>query len=586
MDQTALIREKVDIISLISEFVPLKKTGRNFKANCPFHQENTPSFVVSPERQIWHCFGCQKGGDCYTFLMEYEHLEFPEALRLLAKRTGVELVSSNFDTENSSKKELLYRLNAFSSEYYHYILMKHPAGKKAREYLIEERKIHEKVLETFKVGYSPIVSTSLVTYLQKKKNAKAQDLIDAGLAVQRYGRIEDFFSNRIMFPLIDHRDNVTGFSGRVLTADARGPKYINTRDTFVYHKGDQFFGFHIAKETIKKTQQAMLVEGEFDVLSCFQEGITNVLAIKGTALTEHQAALLARFAQTVAICFDGDSAGQEAIKRSLGVLEKKRLTTSVVLSPNGKDPDEALKKDPYGFKKALKADVPVYDYLLTQAVSTVDLHTASGKKEVTDTMLPLLMQIENEIIKEHYLKKLSAAVDTTYESLMKELTRREKKTDVVSTPITAQVKRSREEMLEEYLVALVLQAENPKHALEAAIAVLSDSLTKERAYQKIMHQLLAYFTKHHVFDGKQFGQEMPPELVEAYNKSYLFSVPPMIDEVKYLQELKNVAEQLRTLYLKKRLQTIAIEIKQKEKDGGEVDSLKEAYSELANLLEK
>ncbi len=586
MDQTALIREKVDIISLISEFVPLKKTGRNFKANCPFHQENTPSFVVSPERQIWHCFGCQKGGDCYTFLMEYEHLEFPEALRLLAKRTGVELISSTFDSENSSKKELLYRLNAFSSEYYHYILMKHSAGKKAREYLIEERKIHEKVLETFKVGYSPVIANSLVSYLQKKKNAKAQDLIDAGLAVQRYGRIEDFFSNRIMFPLIDHRDNVTGFSGRVLTADARGPKYINTRDTLVYHKGDQFFGFHIAKETIKKTQQAMLVEGEFDVLSCFQEGITNVLAIKGTALTEHQAALLSRFAQTVTICFDGDMAGQEAIKRSLSVLEKKHMTTSVVLSPNGKDPDEALKNDPYGFKKALKADVPVYDYLLTQTVSAVDSHTASGKKEITDTMLPLLMQIENEIIKEHYLKKLSAAVDTTYESLMKELTRREKKINVAPTPLTAQVKRSREEMLEEYLVALVLQAENPKLALERAIAILSDSLTKERAYQKIMHQLLAYFTKYHVFDGKQFGQDMPTELIEAYNKSYLFSVPPMTDEAKYLLEVENVAEQLRMLYLKKRLQTIAIEIKQKEKDGGEVDSLKEAYSELANLLEK
>jgi DNA primase len=419
MDQVSQIRDQVDIVALIGEYITLKKAGRNFKSPCPFHNEKSPSFVVSPERQIWHCFGCGKGGDCYTFLMEYEHLEFPEALRALAKRTGIELQQSEFESSTSSKKESIYHLNKLAAEFYHFILMNHKAGEKAREYL-KERNVSEKVLKSFLIGYAPS-GAALSSYLLQKKKVNKEDLIESGLVTDRGYQVRDFFWDRIMFPLFDHRDNIMGFSGRILTAESTGPKYINTRETLVYHKGDMFFGLNMTKEAIKKENQALLVEGEFDVLSCFQNGVPNVVAVKGTALTERQVALLGRFAQKITVCFDGDRAGQEAIKRSLPIIEKKGLNTTVVVIPGGKDPDESIKNDPTAFKIAVKNDIGIYDYLLSSTLKNYDKASLEGKQKISEDLLPLFSSIQNEIIKEHYLKKVSTELDTTYERILLEL---------------------------------------------------------------------------------------------------------------------------------------------------------------------
>jgi DNA primase len=223
----------------------LKKAGRNFKALCPFHNEKTPSFVVSPERQIWHCFGgCNKGGDVYQFLMDYEKVDFPEALRILAKRAGVELVSQNYSSEETSKKERLYQINSLAKEYYHYVLTKHAAGKKALAYL-KKRGIDPKVIETFKIGFSPATGDSLVKYLLDKKRFTREEITDAGLSYQRGRDLADFFRGRLMFPLIDHRDNVIGFAGRILESNDNVSKYVNTRETLIYHKGEHLFGLNI-----------------------------------------------------------------------------------------------------------------------------------------------------------------------------------------------------------------------------------------------------------------------------------------------------------------------------------------------------
>ncbi|MCL5432485.1 MAG: DNA primase, partial [Patescibacteria group bacterium] len=359
MDQVSQVREKIDIVQLISEYVPLKKAGRNFKANCPFHGEKTPSFVVSPERQIWHCFGCGKGGDCFTFLMEYESLEFPEALRILAKRVGIEIQSTHFEAGLTTKKEKIYRLNRLSLEFYHYLLTKHNVGKKALSYLIEKRKINEKIIDSFSLGFAPRVGNALVKFLIDKKKYDKEDLNEAGLMSFRRGGIFDFFAGRIIFPLFDHRDNVIGFSGRVLEDQSAqiSSKYINTRETLVYHKGDVFFGLNVAKDEIKKQGRVIVMEGELDVISSVQEGIKNVIAVKGTALTENQAQLISRFAGKVSLCFDRDKAGIDAVKRSVPVLEKKGLTITVVQVPNGKDPDESIKENAFEFKNAMKNDI-------------------------------------------------------------------------------------------------------------------------------------------------------------------------------------------------------------------------------------
>jgi DNA primase len=586
MDQVNQIRERIDIVSYLSELITVKKAGRNFKANCPFHNEKTPSFMISPERQVWHCFGCGKGGDIYTFLMEYERIEFPEALRVLAKRAGVELSRSPGETQTTSRKEVIYKINALAAEFYHYLLLKHNAGKKALAYL-SSRNVEGPLLETFKIGFAPHMSYALTNYLTKKKQIPPKDLIEAGLAVSRGGTIADFFTGRIMFPLIDHRDNIIGFSGRAVDEQTFGPKYLNTRETLVYHKGETFFGLNIAKEAMKRTNQVVLVEGEFDVISCFKEGISNTIAIKGTALTEYQATLLARFVQKVTICFDGDAAGQEAIKRSLAVLEKKKLTMTVIEIPNGKDPDESIKKDPYAFKKAFKEDRNIYDYLLERSLTVFDPKTPEGKKQIGLELLPIITRIENEIVKEFYLKKLSASLDTTYESIQKELTRIAK-AEVTAKQITAapKVKRSREEILEEYLLALILQSPTPKESMEKAVNVLAVSISRERAYQKLLHHLLDYLTKHEEFDTLRFGEHLPKELLDAYNRSFLFPLTPFGEAEAYLKEITKVATELKQLYIRQRMKELADEIKDRDAEGEEAEDLRKDYSTLLAQLEK
>lgn len=568
MDQVAQIREKIDIVSLISEYIPLKKTGRNFKVVCPFHSEKSPSFVVSPERQIWHCFGCSKGGDCYTFLMEYENLEFPEALRILAKKAGIELISSPFEKGISSKKERIYGINRLSGEFYHYVLTKHPVGKKALLYLEKERGISRKVINTFMLGFAPKTAISLCSYLIKKKGYTKEDLIDAGLANFRDGQPVDFFANRIMFPLFDHRDNIVGFSGRTINeqVSAMG-KYINTKETVAYHKGNLFFGLNTAREAIKEAGKAIVVEGEFDVMSCFQNGITNVVAVKGTALTENQVQLLSRYTQKISLCFDQDSAGQEAIKRSLPILEKKNMTTAVIVL-NDKDPDESLKKDTFAFKKAVKDDISIYDYLLAQTVRRFDKETGDGKKSISDTLLPLFAGIENEIVKEFYLKKLARELDTSYEGIVKEVEKLKSK-QVEKNLIPPPKNREREEILEEYLISLILQAEDVRFLLEKVNSALSDFTLKTPSYQKILDNLLSYFESTERFDSKKFLNLIPQELMAAFDTCFLLPLPKFYDANEYEKEAIKVAEELKTLYIRQKIKEIERKLKDKEKDNNE-----------------
>ena len=583
MDQVAQIREKIDIVGLISEFIAVKKAGRNFKANCPFHGEKTPSFVISPERQIWHCFGCALGGDVYTFLMQYEKIDFGEALRILAKRTGIQLESQKATSGLTSKKELLYQINSFAKEYYHYVLTKLPAGKQASTYL-HERGVTQKVIETFKLGFAPSMGDGLVKYLIGKKKYAKEDVLEAGLAFVGRSGLVDFFRGRLLFPLVDHRDNVVGFAGRVLTGDAPS-KYINTRETLIYHKGEHVFGLNITKEAIRREKQVILVEGEFDVLSCFEHGIGNVVAVKGTALTESQVNLLSRFAQKITFCFDDDKAGQEAIKRSLIVVEKKGLTPTVIVPPNGKDPDEALKNEPGIFKKAVKEDIGVYEYLLTKLVATNDTKTAEGKKAVADEFLVFLALVQNEIVKEHFLRKLSNEVGTSYESIVKEMERLTQKQTSVMPQEMVKKKRPRDEVLEEYLLALIIQSDKPNVTLAKAVKILSDSMTKERAYQKILLHLLSHFESSEHFDSTQFVTRLPTELLPSYDTSTLFPLPHFDNQDMLMQEVEKTAIQLKRFYLQKKMKDLAEEIKQQDENEERQAELQKKYSHLASQLE-
>jgi len=588
MDQVAQIREKLDIVAFISEFITVKKAGRNFKANCPFHGEKTPSFVISPERQIWHCFGCGKGGDIYTFLMEYEKMDFPEALRVLAKRAGIELTSQRGNSGITSKKEKLYEINSFAKEYYHYVLTKLPAGKRALEYL-QNRGVTQKVIETFKIGFAPATAKALGDYLVGKKGYPQDEVIEAGLAFIGRSGLVDFFRGRLLFPLIDHRDNVVGFSGRVLEGDAPS-KYINTRETLIYHKGEHMFGLNITKDAIRREKQAIVVEGEFDVLSCFEHGVGNVVAVKGTALTEQHVTLLHRYAPKVTFCFDDDKAGQEAIKRSLIVVEKKGLTPTVIAIPNGKDPDDAIKEDAGRFKKAVKEDIPVYDYLLTKLLKDNDIESAEGQKAVVEEYLSFIALIQNEVVKEHYLRKLSTQVGTSYESISKELQRFVQRQVSPAPQVPVKKKRPREEQLEEYLLALIVQSEHPKVALQKAVKIFSDAMTRERAYQKILLHLIDHFDSGEHFDGKRFGDALPQELVPSFNTSVLFPLPTFENPEKLIIEVEKSASQLRLFYIQQKMKVLADEITKLEnadesEEPEKLNELKKKYSHLATQLQ-
>ncbi|HKC14793.1 MAG TPA: DNA primase, partial [Patescibacteria group bacterium] len=511
MDQAGQVREKIDIVSLISEYIPLKKMGANFKANCPFHQENTPSFVVSPERQIWHCFGCGKGGDCFSFVMEYENMEFPEALRTLAKKAGVTISESTYQKGVYSQKEKIYKLNSQAAKFYNFLLTQHPIGKTALEYLVKKRGLNEALIDTYSLGVSPN-DNSLSKYLMGKKGHKKEDLVEAGLSIVKNGRILDFFRGRIMFPLSDHRGNIVGFSGRSMD-ESNSSKYINTKETAVYHKGSLFFGLESAKEEIKK-EGAIVVEGEFDALSSFKEGIKNVVAIKGTALTENQANLLSRFTKKITLCLDQDSAGFEATKRSLAPLEKAGMTINIMVLEE-KDPDEQLKKNPGIFKKALKESVGAYDFIISKTLLTNDIKTAEGIKNVTQDLLPYIAQIQNEIVKEHYIKKLAQELDTSYQSLTKEIGKIEgskKDSSAGLVPSSPVAKRYRREILEQYILSLIIQNENVKDLLDEEEKFFSSYEFDNLAYNKISDNLKTYFEKKKSFNSSEFANFLPEEL--------------------------------------------------------------------------
>lgn len=585
MDQVGEIRNKIDLVRLIQEYLPLKKLGRNFKANCPFHGEKTPSFVVSPERQIWHCFGCGKGGDCFTFLMEYEHIEFPEALRILAQKAGVALVSSHFDAGLSSKKEKLYALNRLVCEFYHFLLTKHKAGEESLHYVREKRNVLPQTIETFQIGFAP-QGSNLVSYLQKKKGYSADELFAAGLATRRGSMLVDFFQNRLMFPLFDQRDNVIGFSGRVLTDTDKTSKYINTKETVVYHKGATFFGMPTAKEEMKKSSKVYLMEGEFDVISAFQQGIPNAVAVKGTALTEDQVQLLSRFIQKVVLCFDMDKAGQEALKRSVSLLEKKGLTVGVLVLVTGKDVDEAVQKSPGEFQRAIKHDIPVYDFLLTQTVKTYDATTIEGKKKIGQELLPFFAAITNEIVKEHYLTKLATTLDTSYETLTKEIART-KKEEIVHTVLTraVSVPRPRQEVLEEYIMAILLQSAQPKNLFSIGVPLTEAYVWTTASLKKILDRLFVYGESHDPFVAKDFASGLPEELLPFFDTCFLLPLPNGLDENR---ELKKSVESVLAMSIKAQMRKISEEIREKEQAGNaqDVALLQAKFTTLLEQLPK
>lgn len=453
MDQVEEIKSKVDIAELIGEYVPLKRAGRNFKGLCPFHGEKTPSFMVNPELQIFKCFGCGVGGDAYTFLQKIEGMEFGEALQHLADRVGTKLVSYK-PTQGEQLKEKLVGINSLTGQVYHWLLTQ-KAGKEALEYL-ESRGISDGAIEKFNLGFAPNNWDFMIRFLIGKKKFLLDDLVRAGLAVKNYDR----FRNRIMFPLANGRGQVVGFAGRVMpgASEKEGGKYVNTPETEIYHKSELLYGLNVTRGEIKNAGWAVVVEGEIDAIASWQAEVRNVVAIKGSALTEKQVELLRRICDTVVLALDTDVAGDAAARRGIEMADKSGMMVKMVKLAGAKDPGELAISDPEGWKKVVAGAIPIYDFYLQSAVERQGLEV-DGKKKIGQELLPIWAGISDEIVKAHYIKLLAKTLGVEEEDVRGQLGKvLSAKGQGLSEPSPQHLAPStRRELLEEYVIELALK---------------------------------------------------------------------------------------------------------------------------------
>ncbi len=413
------IKESNDIVDVISESVRLKKSGRNYSGLCPFHNEKSPSFSVSSDKQIYKCFGCGEAGNVISFVMKTKQMPFVEALEYLANRANIEFTSAS--TEKDNKKDLFYKINVDAAKYYFYNLTQ---NKKAREYFLK-RDITESTIKRFGLGYSQDSWHSLLNYL-KKKGYKDEDILKNGLIIKsEKGNYYDRFRNRVMFPVFDYRGKVIGFGGRVL--DDTKPKYLNSPEGPIFTKGVHLYGLNFAIKGNLQERTIIIVEGYMDCISLHQQGITNVVASLGTALTTSQAKLIKRFAHKVIISYDADTAGQMATLRGLDILRKEGLEVRVIIVPKGKDPDEFVRSNGReAFQKLIDDALPLIDYRLRKAKEGIDFRDSVSLIEYAKRVTDILVDL-NPIEKDVYVKKI--AEDTgireqaLYDLLGKELSK-------------------------------------------------------------------------------------------------------------------------------------------------------------------
>lgn len=457
MDTISQIKSKLDIVDVIGSYISVKKSGRNYKANCPFHGEKTPSFMISSELQMYKCFGCGVGGDIFKFVQDIEGIDFVQAMEQLAEKAGIEIEKKDYD-KNSLKKKIIFEINQKTTEFYQKVL-KHNIGKEALKYLIEKRGLKKETIEKFQLGYAPNGWDILLKYLLKEKYT-IEDMLLSGLIVQKsngQGYI-DKFRNRIVFPLIDITGKVIGYTARSI--DNTEPKYLNSPETLIFHKHNYLYGLDKAKVSIK-TEGALFVEGQLDVISSHQAGITNVIASSGTSITTEQLQILKRYSDDLILCLDSDNAGIKAIYRAIELAEKQNFNIKVIMIPNNhKDLDELIKADKELALKTVKNSVSIYDFFLAENLKKFDKTTATGKKHIVEALSPLFSKIQSPVMLESYIKELAKELDLEEKTIKngiktginieKEIDNAESKRSIV-----IDVKNN----LETYFLAMLLKAE-------------------------------------------------------------------------------------------------------------------------------
>lgn len=417
------INSRLDIAEVVSGYIPLKRAGRSFKGLCPFHHEKTPSFIVSSAKQIYHCFGCGAGGDMISFVMKQERLEFMEALRVLAEKANVQVPQFRGGVSGYSRSfaNTLYRVNELCANYYNALLIGSNKAKEARGYLAK-RSLNASTVSKFKLGYASSAWDDLMEFARQRGISNAT-LEKAGLIISgKDGGFYDRFRNRVIFPIFDIRSKIIGFGGRVL--DESLPKYINSPETDIYIKGRHLFGLNFALDDIKTRDFVVVVEGYFDLITPYQNGIRNIVATLGTALTVEQIRLIKRFTSNAVIIFDADEAGEAASLRGLDLLVSEGLNVRIARLPEGADPDTYVRaQTAAGFLKVVENADNLFDYKLKLLIGRFNPAEAEEKARITSEMLPTIKRVQNAVLRSDYIKRLAEVLFVKEEALMEEFSK-------------------------------------------------------------------------------------------------------------------------------------------------------------------
>jgi DNA primase len=404
-----------DIVEVVGSYFPLKRAGTNFKALCPFHQEKTPSFTVSPQRQTFHCFGCGVGGTVFRFVMDYEHLDFPAAVRKLGARVGIPIVEERRDGDEDRQHEArrtALQLHSEAAEWFHENLLKKDFAKPARDYL-KNRKIDKEVAKNWQIGYAPDEWDAFLKWAQQH-GYKRRELLQSGLVKLKdeerpESDVYDRFRGRVMFPICNDVGEVIAFSGRLLGKDSEAAKYINSPETPLFRKGNVLFGLHKTKRALIDADCAIVCEGQLDLISLFEAGITNVVAPQGTAFTEAQARVLKRFVSEVVLCFDADAAGKKAAERSLDALLQSDLIVRVAEMPAGEDPDSLVRqKGKTDFEGRISAAQDFFDYWIDSEAAATDLDSLGAKMDLARRLAETVSHVHDPLMRGQVSNKVSA----------------------------------------------------------------------------------------------------------------------------------------------------------------------------------
>lgn len=521
------IQQKTDIVEVISKYLPLTKAGRNYKGNCPFHNEKTPSFMVSPDKQIFHCFGCSAGGNVFSFLMKQENISFPEAVEMLADKAGVALPrNSGQSKEAASLANRLYRVNELATQFFQYHLTKNA---QAMDYL-SKRGIGEDIIKDFKLGYSPDSWDGLISFF-KRKGVESALLEKAGLAIANdRGGHYDRFRKRIMFPIVDLKDKTLGFGARVL--DASLPKYMNSPETPIYSKGRNLYGLNLSREYIKKEGHALIVEGYLDFIIPFQSGAKNLIATLGTALTQEQVKLLKRFSNTVVMVYDPDEAGEAASLRNTDIFIAEDVNVYIAELPAGYDPDSFIQK--FGldeFQKLKKAARNIFDYKIEKLSARFNIKTPHGKAAIASEMLPTISKISNAVMRASMMTKLSEKLGVEEGALREEL--KKVKPEYGARQIVAKAVEVKKDArgAQDMILAILLEG---GIFIEKAKAVLSPEEFKNTSIRDLVKA---------IFDIAGQGEEIDPSrLISHLNNSP--EAAALISEAASLSEMMTDKEKV------------------------------------------